>query len=159
MKASLKVIACMAVLAVLATVHSASAQGKLEGVWKYSEIVPPAPNAKPIPVREGLLIFTKKHFSMMFIPGVNPRPDLPENATDAQKVAAWEPLNAGSGTYEVKGNTYIAKGIVGKDPGSTQPDLFITVEFKIEGDTLITTPKSTNSGPVNWGSTKLVRVE
>ena len=160
MKASLKVIACMAALAVLMVVQSASAQGKLEGTWKYVEVIPPGPDAKPIPVQEGLLIFTKNHFSMIFVSGDKPRPALPQqNATDAQRVAAWTPLNVGAGTYEVNGNTYTAKSLVSKNPGGTGPDAWITVEFKIDGNTLITTPKAVKAGPVNLGSTKLIRVE
>jgi hypothetical protein len=151
---------CITVLAVLLNVPSASAQGKLEGVWKYVEVILPTPGAKPIPVQEGLLIFTKHHFSMIFVAGTQPRPELPQQgATDAQKVAAWTPLNLGAGTYEIKGDRYIAKSLVSKNPGQINPDAWMAIEFKIEGNTLITTPKETNTGPVNFASTKLIRVE
>ena len=56
-----------------------------------------------------LLIFTKKYFSMVLIAGDKPQPDLPQKATDAQKVATWTPFQASTGTYEVKGNTYTAR--------------------------------------------------
>ena len=150
----------MTALAVLLNVPFASAQGKLEGTWKYIELIPPGPDAKPIPIPEGLLIFTKHHFSMIFVGGEKPRPNLPQqNATDAEKVAAWTPLNLGAGSYEVKGNAFTARSLVSKNPGGTGPDAWITVEFKIEGKTLITTPKTVKSGPINMGSTKLIRVE
>jgi hypothetical protein len=161
MKKLFLLFTCMTVLAVLFNVPSASAQGKLEGVWKYAEIIPPAGfNAKPMPIHEGLLVFTKHHFSMIFVAGAQPRPELPQQgATDAQKVAAWTPLYLGAGTYEIKGDRYIAKSLVSKDPGQINPDAWMAIEFKIEGDTLITTPKETNAGPLNYASTKLIRVE
>jgi hypothetical protein len=145
--------------AVPMVIQSASAQDTLEGVWQYTEIIPPAADAQPNPIPPGsLLIFTKKHYSLILIP--TPRPELPQqNATDAQKVATWEPFMASAGTYEVNGNTFTAKSSAAKNPSAMAPDGWITSEFKIEGNTLITTPKVRNAGPVNLGSTKLVRVE
>jgi len=64
MKTSLKVIACMAVLAVLVAVQSPAEQGKLEGVWKAVEATTAGENAVKItvpPNHPGLLIFTKKY--------------------------------------------------------------------------------------------------
>lgn len=145
----------MVALAVLLTIQSATAQGKLEGVWKYTEFT--APDGKSTPAQPGLLIFTKKYFSMVLIAGNKPQPDLPQKATDAQKVATWTPFQASTGTYEVKGNTYTARTTMAKSPVS--PDNFFTIEFKIEGNALITTPKANNAGPINMGSAKLTRVE
>jgi hypothetical protein len=162
MKNTFRVIACMAALAAMFTAQSASAQdNQLEGVWKYIEIVPPGPNTQPTQAMQpGLLMFTRTHYSMVMINGDKPRPDLPQqDATDAQKVATWTPFSASAGTYEVKGNTYTFRTTVAKNPSAMQPDLSITVEFEIDGNTLITTPKAINTVPINWGSTKLVRVE
>jgi hypothetical protein len=158
MKKMFVLFACITALTVFLNIPSASAQGKLEGVWKYTEFVAPGPNGQATPAQIGLLIFTKNHWSMVMVSSDKPRPDLPQNATDAQKLAAWTPFTASSGTYEVKGNTYTAKTIVSKDPGGN-PDSFITIEFKIEGNTLITTPKTTNAGPIDLGYAKLVRLE
>ena len=96
MKISLKVVACMAALAVLMVVQSASAQNKLEGVWKMTEVTFTGPNARTITgTQPGFLIITKKHFSMVGVQGDKPQPDLPQQgATDAQKVAAWTPFLA-----------------------------------------------------------------
>jgi hypothetical protein len=162
MKTSLKVIACMAALAVLVTVQSAAAQGKIEGVWKGTEIT--FTGAKPQTVtltQPGLLIFTKKHFSFLGITGDKPRPDLPQkDATDAQKVAAWGPFMAVAGTLEVKGATVTLKAIVAKDPSGMAPGNFMTADFKVEGNTLILTLKSRQAGPTpNPMTIKLVRLE
>jgi hypothetical protein len=165
MKTSLKVIACMAALSVLMVVQSASAQSKLEGVWRVTEVTFTGQNAGKITVaasHPNLLIFTKKHFSFLNIASTTAtRPDLPQQgATDTQKVATWTPLVAWAGTYEVKGNTYTTRNIVAKDPSEMVPGNFSTCEFKIEGDTLTWTPKTDQNGPVaNPVITKLVRVE
>ena len=159
MKTSLKVIACMAALAVLMVVQSASAQGKLEGVWKLTQVTQTGPNAgtttNPQPF---FLIFTKKYVSQNGIRGDKPQPDLPKNATDAQKVATWAPLVTGIATYEIKGTTYTNHPIVGKNP--IKPGSFNTLDFKIEGNTLTVTPKANQDGPIgNPMTLKYVRVE
>lgn len=160
MKTRITAIACMVSFAFLLAVPSALAQAdKLIGVWKYTEFVTTGPDGTSTPAQLGLLIFTKKYWSMVMVSGDKPRPALPQKATDAQKLAAWEPFTGSSGTYEVNGNTYNAKSIVAKDPGG-DPDAFITIEFKIEGNTLTTKPIATSAGPVDWGGyAKLTRLE
>jgi hypothetical protein len=165
MKTSLKVGACMAALAVLVIVQSASAQGKLEGVWRVSEVTVTGANARKITVaatHPSVIIFTKKHFSFLNIKTANGlRPELPQKgATDAQKVAAWTPVAAFAGSYEVKGNILTYRSIVDMDPNGMVPGNFGTNEFKIQGDTLITTPKTDQNGPIaNPLVTKFIRVE
>jgi hypothetical protein len=161
MKKLFIVFACITALAVLLNVPSASAQGKLEGVWKVAEVKVSVPKPATItPLQPSLLICTKKHFSYVGLSSDKPRPDLPQKATDAQKVAAWEPLTATSGTYEVKGATVTFKAQVSKNPIEMQPGGFLTLDFKVEGNSLIVTPKATEAGPIpNAATVKLVRVE
>lgn len=161
MKTSLKIIACMAALGVLLTVQSAAAQGKLPGVWKIAEITISGPNPQTIPATSpNLIIFTKKHFSLVSITGES-RPNLPQkDATDAQKVATWTPFAAVSGTYTVKGTTFTAQALVAKDPSGMAPGNFVTYDFKIVGNTLIATPKASQDGPItNPPIVKLTRLE
>jgi len=163
MNTSLKVIACMAALAVLMVVQSASAQGKIEGVWKAIESTNAGENAVKYtfpPDHPNLLIFTKKYTGFWNIAALT-RPGYPQQgATDAQKVAAWEPFQALAGTYEVKGNIITRRIIVAKNPNNMPPGNWQTIEFKIEGDTLITTQKATELGPLpNPIIMKYVRVE
>ena len=76
-------------------------------------------------------------------------PGLPEQgATDAQKVAAWMPLIAQTGTYEVKESTVTTRISVAKSPAAMAPGNFTTQEFKIEGNTLTLTPKTDQNGPI-----------
>ncbi len=153
------IIACTAALVIMLIVQSAAAQGKWEGVWKPTEVTLTGPNARTITtVQPGLVIVTKNHYSIVAISGEKPRPDLPQKATDAQKVATWTPFAANAGTYEVKGTTVTQRPIVAKDPFPS--GFFITSEFKIEGNTLTITPKATQNGPIaNPYTMKLVRVE
>lgn len=164
MRKAKTIIACMAALAFLFAVQSAPAQGKLEGVWRVSEVTFTGANAGKITVtaeHPNLIIFTKKHFSFLNImTTTDTRPDLPANATDAQKVAAWTPVAAWAGTYGVKGNIVTFRNIVHKDPGGMVAGNFGTSEFKIEGNTLIETPKTDQNGTVvDPIITKFVRVE
>ena len=160
MKKSFLVIAFMAALIVLLTVQSAAAQGKLEGVWKVTEVIITGPYTPTLTnPQPGLFIFTKMHYSMIYIPDDKNRPDLPQkDATDAQKVATWTPFTANSGTYEVKGTTVTLHPMVAKNPH--EPGAFATWDFKIEEDTLTMTTKATDTGPLaNPITFKQVRVE
>jgi hypothetical protein len=163
MKTSLKVIACMTALAVLIVVQSTSAQGsKLEGAWKTVEVDITGPNAVTLTnLQPGLWIFTKNHYSIMQVTSSEPRPELPQqNATDAQRIAAWGPFNAQSGTYEVKGTTFTLHPILDKDPAGMAPGSFSTLDFKIEGKTFTMTTKANQNGPyANPMRVKMVRVE
>ena len=163
MKACLSaVIACMAALAVMVTVQSAPAQGnKLEGVWKVVEVTITGPNAStnsnPQP---GFFMFTKKHYSMTYITGDTAPHDLPRNATDAQKTAAWKPFEAYAGEYEIKGATVMFRAKVCKNQAALKPDSGSVQDLRIEDNTMWLTIKIYNDRPVtNPTTTKLVRVE
>jgi len=163
MRKAKTLIACLTVLVVLVIVQSASAQSRLEGVWRVSEVTITGQNTFKItvePTHPSLFIVTKKHWSLLNI-GTPTRPDLPkQGATDAQKVAAWTPFIASAGTYEVQGNMVTSRNTVAKDPGDMAPGNFTTNEFKIEGDTVTFTPKTNQDGPIaNPMITKMVRVE
>ena len=69
------IIACMAALAVLLIVQSAAAQGKLEGVWKATEVSMSGPDSfKDSNPQPNFFIFTKKHFSTSAVTADKPRP-------------------------------------------------------------------------------------
>ena len=162
MKASLKVIACMAALAVLIVVQSAAAQSKLEGVWKVTEASMSGPNGfKTTNPQPNLWVFTKKHFSTVAVTSDKPRPVQPlEKATDAQKVAVWADFEAWAGTYEVKGTTLTTHDAIAKDPEDMKPGCFGSFDFKFEGNTLILILKAGETGPLpNPITYRLVRLE
>jgi hypothetical protein len=181
MKTSLKAIACMFALVVLASAQSAVAQSKnmvptkgvtkaklvtqglVQGVWKVAEFSTSVSNASRITTtaQPGIFIFTKKNYSIMFISSDKPRPEVPlQNPTSAQKIAAWEPFSANSGTYEIEGTTLRTHPVVAKNPTVMKPGAFVTYDFKIEGNTLLLTPKESNTVPgANPPTFKLVRLE
>ena len=121
-------------------------KSQLEGVWKVTEVVPPASNAneKPTPItspQPGLLIFTKGHYSGMAVTANQPRTAAapakdPGNLTDAEKIARyeqWGPFIANAGTYEVKGSTLTMHAMVAKNPDAMTTTATITWEVKAEG--------------------------
>jgi len=164
MRNAKKTIACMATLAVVFAMQSAMAQSaKLEGVWRITEVTISGPNTQTytnLPPTS-LLIFTKRHYSIMYDRATTdkPRPSLPrENATDAQKLAAWTPFTANAGTYEVKGTTVTTRPVVAKNPNAMEAST--TFDSKIEGNTLSLTAKANAAGPIaNPPIFKLVRLE
>jgi hypothetical protein len=141
----------------------------LEGVWKVTEIVITGAGAYAVTAPQpGVFIFTKSHFSWMWVPGTQPRALFKAQVpTTEEKLAAFDSLSASSGTYELNGSTATFRPIVAKGPNN----LFIHEQFLIEGDTLTLTWKSTDlhlrvgqevvraAAPSNQGRMKLIRVE
>lgn len=135
----------------------------LEGVWKIVEVVEivdtgadGSKNANPQP---NLFIFTRNHYSMMLVPGTQPRASFkvsPSVAmpTDQEKIAAFDSFVANTGTYEVTGSTLTIRPIVARYPnfmgGSDE------LPFRIEGNTLWLTGQL--PGP-KFSRFKLIRVE
>jgi hypothetical protein len=168
MKTSLIVVACVAALAVFVSVQSVVAQAKkvvpskveaqvkgvtqgtLQGAWKVTEFSTSISSASKITTtaQPGIFIFTKKHYSIMYLSTDKPRPEIPlKNPTDAQKVATWEPLSANSGSYEINGTTLTTHPMIAKNPAVMKPGAFVTYDFKIQGNTLLLTPKESNTVP------------
>jgi hypothetical protein len=135
------------------------------GVWRLVEVTSTGPNANtnknPQP---SLYIFTAKHYSQMSVSGDKPRPAMDQaaqaKATADQLRATWGPFFANAGTYEIKGGELIRRAVVAKNPGVMASGNFSTSSFKLEGNTLTLTTKSTNTGPTpNPTTVKLERVE
>jgi hypothetical protein len=155
------VLLCMVVLTVVFAVQLSMAQSaKLEGVWKIAEVTTTGADARTItkPAPSQIMV-SRKHYSMIYVSADN-RPMVPQqNATDAQKVAAWTPFTANAGTYELKGTTLTLHPVVAKSP-NIKPDSFSTWELKIGENTLTITQKELLGSPVQNPMTfKLVRVE
>ena len=130
----------------------------LEGVWKVVEIAgtgaDASKNANPQP---SLFIFTRKHYSMMLVPGTQPRALFKSviEATNEEKISAFDSFVANTGTYGVMGSTLTFRPMVARYPnfmvgGSAE------YEFRIEGNTLRLAGQAT--GP-ELTRLKLVRVE
>jgi hypothetical protein len=151
-----------------AEAKEAAAQS-IEGVWKPTEIVQTGAGAYAVSVPQpGMIIFTKSHFSWVWVPGSTPsalfKAAVP---TTEEKLAAFDSIVASSGTYELNGSTATFRSIVSKSPNAVSID----EQFLIEGDTLTLTWTSGDprvrigqdvvqpNGPAYQGRMKLVRVE
>src|SRR5262245_26505886 len=135
-----------------------TSKSPLEGVWKVSEVVITGNNARTISAPQpGLYIFTKTHYSIMFVsPDVVRPKEINNQSPDADRLKAYDAFTANSGTYEVKGTTYITHPLVAKNPNAMTPNPTPTpVEFKVEGNTLWVIQKSAPGQPASETRRKL----
>jgi hypothetical protein len=106
-------------------------------------------------------IFTRKHYSYMFAPGVGPRRLFagdPNRPSDAEKVAAYDSVVASSGTYILEGTTLILTAILHKNPNEmTGEPLRYSVE--IDGNRLRMTIANPPFAPGRERRTLLTRIE
>ncbi len=126
----------------LVTPMLASAQS-LEGVWRGTRmVVEGGQNAGTISgsdVQPRLLFYTQDHYSLLFVNGTEARPLIPQDPTDADLVAAWGPLTAQAGTYELSGSTITYHIVVAKSANGMLPqNSTYSREFRIDGNTLVT---------------------
>jgi hypothetical protein len=155
----MKTLFTLALFAGIAGAQSASTP--LTGAWKVVETTTTGPDGKTTVAQQpGLLIFTRKYYSVVWDHSATPRPDLNEDATDAQLLASRRAVQAQLGTYEVSGSTVSMHPIVAANPNNMHPAVVIVQSFKLEGKTLLLTQISTRGGPVaNPTTTKYTRVE
>ncbi|HTC90681.1 MAG TPA: lipocalin-like domain-containing protein [Bryobacteraceae bacterium] len=132
---------------------TADAQSKasvLTGAWRLTEMKRGAPNAETLKNPPGLLIFTSKHWSRMYVDSDQPRPEIRDlkTAAPAEIIASWGPFVAASGTYEVSGDTVTCRALIAKNPNVVGPENFSAYTFKIEGNMLTMTDTRNNVGTV-----------
>jgi Lipocalin-like domain len=92
---------------------SAQSGGSLKGAWRVVEVTAADGKVDASP-QPGLYVFTDRHYSIQRV--LTARAAYPEKPTDKDKVAAFDPFIANSGTYEVKGNVLMTKALVAKIP-------------------------------------------
>jgi hypothetical protein len=144
-------------LVVLAIALPASAQkpaGSLRGAWRVASLTTADGKTDSAP-QPGLYIFTDRHYGIQRV--TTARAALPaQNASDKDRLAAFDPFIANTGTYELQGNTLITRPIVAKNPNvMTGPPQKSDVKF--EG---ASTLQLVSTGPDGTKTTyKLQRVE
>jgi Lipocalin-like domain len=169
-----RILKGLTLLVLCTTVVSAQSSKKkpIEGAWKVTEIVVTGANASNVPnPQPGLIIFARKHYSVMWVPGNQPRSLFKgENPTDEEKIAAYDSFVANSGTYEVAGATLTFHPMVARSPNFMAGGVSKS-QLRIEGTTLWLTQKNTDlsirtgngvapsSGPASETRLKLTRVE
>jgi hypothetical protein len=132
---------------------AADAQSKapvLTGAWRLTEMKRSGPNAETLKNPPGLLIFTSKYWSRMYVDSGQPRPEIRDlkTAAPAEIIASWGPFVAASGTYEVSGDTVTCRALIAKNPNVVGPENFSAYTFKIEGNMLTMTDTRNNVGTV-----------
>lgn len=142
----------------------AQSRSPLEGVWKILEVssrVPGADWTVATPPYLSVYIFTPKHYSYMFAPGVGPRRLFagdPNQPSEAEKIAAYDSIVAGSGTYILEGTTLTMTAIIHKNPNEmTGEPLSYSVE--IESNRLRMTIANPPFAPGRERRTLLTRIQ
>ena len=144
--------------------QTASTSPDLKGAWKIVEQSGRSPGevwtvgATPY---LSLYIFTDKHYSYMFAPGLAPRRLFagdPNQPTDAEKVAAYTSFVAGSGTYTLTGSTLTLNAVLHKNPNEMNGHL-LKYEVEILGSTLRMTIANPPFAPGLERRTVLARIE
>jgi hypothetical protein len=121
------------------------------GVWRAVEVNITGPNARTLrPPQPRLFIFTERHYSRTDVTSDQPRVALADvaTATADQLRAVWSPYTSNAGTYEASGGTLTIRPMVAKNPAVMAPGAFTEFAYRIQGDTLWLTGRSTELGPV-----------
>jgi Lipocalin-like domain len=132
---------------------TADAQSKspvLTGAWRLTEIARTGSKAETLKNPQGLLVFTSKYWSRMYIDSDQPRTQIRdlEKATAAEIIATWGPFVAASGTYEAAGNSLTMRALIAKNPNVMAPGNVSAYTFKIEGNTLTMSDTRNSAGAV-----------
>ncbi len=169
-----RILKGLTLLVVCTTVVSAQSSTKkpIAGAWKVTEIVVTGTDAANVAnPQPGLIIFARKHYSVMWVSGNQPRSLFKgEDPTSEEKIAAYDSFVANSGTYEVAGETLTLQPMVARSPNFMAGGV-TKIQLRIEGTTLWLTQKNTDisirtgnrvapsSGPASETRLKLTRVE
>jgi hypothetical protein len=128
----------IAVLTLIAAVTDPAVGQTVRGVWKPIEVVVDTGADRgrhTTDVQPGLLIFSKRHYSMTFVAGFTPRAIPSDSATDEQLGLSFLRFTANAGTYEQRDSTITFNPSVAKHPAVMVRGPF-TVIARLKGDTL-----------------------
>src|SRR6267142_4030788 len=156
MTRGLKAVLLLVMFSVTVAAQSGSRRS-LEGAWKVAEIVVTGPDAFTTPnPHPGLFIFTRTHYSVLLVPGKQPRALFKaETPTTAEKIAAFDSLAANTGTYEISDSTLTVRPMVAKIP-NCMGGAFMKYQFRLEGNTLVLTQKIHRHKLSDWSATGTV---
>ena len=143
--------------------HSLAAQTppRLQGAWQLIQITTTGPqgttNGKPLP---SLYLFTRRHYSLVSENGDAPRTTVRTDSSTREQLVDILRFSAQGGTYDVSGNQVTFHRIAALFVPNMAPGNFRTDTFRLQGDTLWLTTKSSQAGPdANPTTVKLRRVE
>jgi hypothetical protein len=142
--------------------------GPLEGAWQVvaRSGADPDTSLTETNTQPGLYIFGKQYYSMMYVPGSEPRALFEgtlDEVTDSEKVQAYDTFIANSGTYEISESGLMTRPAMAKNPNFMTGSHSAVNSYRIEADSLWLTWESISiysDLPVGLNATtKLVRVE
>ena len=110
----------------------------IEGVWKPVQVVIDSgadAGRHTTDVQPGLLIFTKRHYSMMFVQGFKPRAVPSDSASDEELGLSFLSFTANAGTYQRSDSTITFSPSVAKHP-AVMAGNSLTRQMRLKGDTL-----------------------
>lgn len=148
----------LAVLSGLAATLPAQGTQSLRGVWKPVEVVVnkgPYAGRHTTDVQPGLAIYTDTHYSLIYVQGFEPRPNLSENPTDEERGRIYGPFTAQAGTYQLRDSVLTRTPVVAKVPAVMTANTY-TSRVRVVADTmwLIATAADTIETRAKW-----VRIE
>ncbi len=121
----------------------ASSEGSIRGAWSVISTSltgadRTSTNDSPQP---GLVLFTERHYSVMFVEGIEPRKPFADaqRATDAEKITAYDTFTGHTGTYSIVDSVVAMRVVVAKLPNLMTGELsttFMRFAHRISGDTL-----------------------
>jgi hypothetical protein len=144
----------------LVNVSAQSDASGLEGAWSLQEITNAKPVNNPMKQTVGLIVFSARHYSMVYVDAARPGtlPPNQEAATADQLRAIWGPLTANTGTFTVTGNSLRLVRVAAKNPNVMAAGNFQEYTFTRNGDSLtLTTVRGTNGPAANPQTLRLTR--
>jgi len=110
----------------------------IQGVWKPVQVVIDSgadAGRHTTDVQPGLLMFAKRHYSMMYVLGFKPRAIPSDSASDQELGLSFVPFIANGGTYQRTDSTITFSPSVAKHP-AVMTGKPITRQIRVKGDTL-----------------------
>lgn len=147
----MKVFVLSLLIAVLGVGAFAQSKKGIEGVWQLSEITMTGKYAMTMKITQpSVYIFTKRHFSKIYVASDKPRPVLDDYAKasrDELYSIFVDGIDASGGTYEFAGGKMTLRPTVAKSPSDMAAGTWISYTVTFAGDTATLTPEDSNTGP------------
>ena len=146
---------------ILGSTAMAQKKSSIEGVWRLDEITS---DGKTVKISQpSMYLFTKKHYSIIYVASDAPRPILPDltKATaDELRSVFGSSFIANAGEYEIAKGKITFWPKVAKSPLYMKDGNYATSTFKVTGNTMTMTTESANNNPVKSPTTsKFTRIE
>jgi hypothetical protein len=117
-------------LALLVLSPLTTAAQSLEGAWTLEQMEVTGGDRVGTFTPPELMIFTKTHYSFMWISANVPRPQLRDGATTVERLAAFTAFFGNGGTYTLEGSTLTMQVSIAQIPNTMNTSGNIEVRFE-----------------------------